>query len=300
MNSNIEIFNETQKLIKHDEFLRATTEKAVAATKIYGEDYRSHRNPDNATKVRFQEALTLMPAFKFACERKRVAVLNFANPTTPGGGVLNGANAQEEYLCRATSLYNCLNSPAASDFYKLHRQIASRNNNGNMFLGTDQVIFSPDVPVLRVDKGYIPDDVCNPVQSLLRKDMWYHVDMITCAAPYFASKTFLIPDGDLERLFMRRIRNIFEVAINNHVQHIILGAFGCGAFNNPSMIVAGAFSKLLRQERYSKAFSEVVFAVKRTGRFCENIEAFQSAFSVFPPISPHPICPESNKRRFFE
>lgn len=275
------------------------THKAVSDTKIYEEGFVSGKKPYYSSyNVAFQESLSLIPARKFTSQGKKTAVLNFANPIEPGGGVLRGANAQEEYLCRASNLYYCLTSSHAKPWYVAHNAILKTNQFNSMFLATDNIIYSKNVTIIRNDIGYQPDNT-DPFGQEYTDD-WMQIDIITSAAPYFSGSGYILPNGDLEQLFIRRIKNILEVAIENDVRSLVLGAFGCGAFHNPPMVVARAFQKVLLMDRYLHAFEDVVFAVKRTSSFCENIEAFEIAFSQFPPTEGYVFSVERNKRRFFE
>lgn len=47
------------------------------------------------------------------------AFLNLANKTIPGGGVLKGAKAQEEDLCRKITLYASIKAAQSSEEYPL-------------------------------------------------------------------------------------------------------------------------------------------------------------------------------------
>lgn len=76
-----------------------------------------------------------------------VAVLNFASARNPGGGYLNGAQAQEEALCRASALYTCLLE--AREFYDHHR--ADRDP-----LYSDRVIHTPASPSSATTAAYPP------------------------------------------------------------------------------------------------------------------------------------------------
>ena len=170
-----------------------------------------------------------------------------------------------------------LSSKNAEKYYSDNNKIRSNNQFNSMFIGTDQVIYSPDVTVLKKS-----DAINREWFREMYADDYYTVDVLTCAAPFFSGSGYIIPNGDLKYLLMRRIKNIFEVAIENNIDVLVLGAFGCGAFHNPPEVVASAFKDCLRDARYSCAFDEVVFAIKRESTPSKNIQEFKKAFSKKP------------------
>ena len=285
---NIAVFMDTLERIKTDGKLKRLTKKAVASTRIFDEGFVSQKTPCYPDpRVGFDECLTLQAAQRLCGKGLRTAVLNFANPLEPGGGVFRGANAQEEYLCRASNLFPCLDSEQAKPYYRFHRSRLTPENR-RAFFASDKLIYSEGVAVFRTDTPHGQEYT----------DSRYQTDVITCAAPYFYAEHDLPPEQELYALFCSRIRNILEAAIEYRVEGLVLGAFGCGAFHNPPRIVAKAFRDVLLTDRYRYAFREVVFAVKRTGSYCENIEYFETAFSQFPEEAL--FSEERNKRRFFE
>lgn len=62
-------------------------------------------------------------------------VLNFANAVHPGGGVRHGATAQEEDLCRTSSLLLSLESEAAGEYYRYNRGIGGDLGSSAVVLG---------------------------------------------------------------------------------------------------------------------------------------------------------------------
>ena len=197
---------------------------------------------------------------------KRTAVLNFASATNPGGGVEKGASAQEECLCRVSTLYPCLTDQKMRDsFYTPHRK------NGNA-LHNDDIIYTPNVLVIKDDD-----------HNLLSEP--FSVDIISCAAPnlrerpsnqYNTGDTIKvqISDNELFALHEKRARKIFSSAIANGVEILILGAFGCGAFQNNPHIVAQAYKNVLPD--FAHYFHTIEFAIFCNAKNIENYQVFLS------------------------
>ena len=262
----IEAFKDTKRKIWENKELADATLKMQAGTLLYLREYMA---VDPALKsdeadVEIVEDTSFHCASAYAEGEDKVAVLNFANAYSPGGGVVNGAMAQEECLCRSSNLYESLTlSYLLRNYYKWNKK-----NTGDM--GTDSVIYSPGVTVFKTDDP-IPEDM----------DRWFRVDVITCAAPYYdVRRKRPVPLEKLAQVFYERIRNILEVAAANDVDILILGAFGCGAFNNPPHLVAEAFRKLLVDKGYGRLFKKIVFAIKKNNSRNSNLEAFRTVFEA--------------------
>ena len=113
---------------------------------------------------------------------------------------------------------------------------------------------------------------------MLDENKCFEVDVIMCAAP-FAPGLSYTDSRKMQDIFESRIQNILEAAMDNQIDVMILGAFGCGAFGNPPELVAKAFWTVIKKPRYRFAFKMMVFAIKNSagkGNICPNITAFSS------------------------
>lgn len=97
--------------------------------------------------------------------------------------------------------------------------------------------------------------------------------------PNAGSKKADISYEGLKALHTSRIQRIFEVAIANKAEVLILGAFGCGAFRNPPELVAEVFAAFT--EKYRGCFEGIEYAVYHTERETANYEAFKEAMGSF-------------------
>ena len=79
-----------------------------------------------------------------------------------------------------------------------------------------------------------------------------------------------------KRRSKRRAVHVLTVAASKHVDILVLGAFGCGAFINDPETVAKAY-KIALQE-FSGVFKHVEFAIKSGEEKTRNYRAFEKVF----------------------
>jgi uncharacterized protein (TIGR02452 family) len=206
------------------------------------------------TKVQVANETTLGASRRLVDRGLNPLALNLANGISPGGGFLHGARAQEETLCRSSALYLTL---VGDPMYDAHKQRPLPDS-------TDWAIYSPAVPVFRMDDG----------QSLPQP--WV-LSFITCAAPY--APTVGQPlSGDL---LQKRIHRIFSIAQSLGYTTLVLGAWGCGAFANDPDRTAKDFRNALEND-FSGVFSDIVFAITDWSVERKFLGPFRDAFAVAP------------------
>ncbi|MFB6813875.1 TIGR02452 family protein [Streptomyces sp. NPDC056347] len=218
---------------------------AVSGTRLYGPEPLPLvvLDGDRTTAVEVTGESSLAAAHRMTGEAPgRIAVLNYASARNPGGGYLNGAQAQEEALCRASALYATL--LRAPEYYAHHRAERSA-------FYTDRVIHSPGVPVFRDDRGKLLDTP-------------YTVGFLTSPAPNAGVVRTRTPEQAhrIPAALASRAERVLEVAAVRGYRRLVLGAWGCGVFRNDPAQVAGVFRALLLDGgRFAGHFEQIVFGI---------------------------------------
>lgn len=166
-------------------------------------------------------------------------VLIFASAKKPGGGVRNGANAQEEAVFRKSNLSKIISN--LEPLYPLDYK-------------TIDVIYIKDCEYL-IDEN----------ENILEKPIKFSAGII----PALNMNTFNGSDEDFEIITYNKIVSILNCARENGHKDIVLGAFGCGVFKNNPQVIAELFAQIL--PCYN--FENIVFAV-----LGDNYNTFKEIF----------------------
>lgn len=234
-------------------------------TIVYSKEFKlAHKGQWTTTETCVENADCLKMAFKMIQEGYNPAVLNLADAYTACGFYSRGSSAQEESLCRASTL-----SRSLFQYYK------ARSGKADRYATAANVALKEIAYPLDTNFGgiYTPDAIVfrNSAKDLFTlMDKPYKVSFISLAALDFNEKhgknlEYQLPCGGINsegmEIMRNKIRTIYRIAATNCHDSMILGAFGCGAFRLPSATVASLFKEILNEEEFKGQFRAVKFAI---------------------------------------
>ena len=272
-----QVFMDTKRMYETDSTLVGAVKCSIKRQQVILE---MDKVEDSSDSKQYDSPATIVVSKKRSLEAAKaysdykVCVHNFASATNPGGGVENGASAQEEAICRCSTLYPCIStSKIRSKFHDKHREMLRGGRLDALY--NDDCIYTPDVVVFKTDTDH-PEP--------MKENEWYKVDVITCAAPNLrnrpsnamnpdsGNRAAVIKPNDLMKLHMKRVGRILDIAKSNGAEVVILGAFGCGAFQNSPDVVAEAMVRLISE--YRNDFKVIEFAVYCPPGDTKNYDVF--------------------------
>lgn len=268
----IKVFEDTMEWIKNDPALAASVTFAKKNTVVFYEDdypgFDASKTKEELITVSgdrsFQAAMRLHGEYP----NSKIAVMNFANAFHAGGGVTTGASAQEECLCRTSTLYPLLYRRTLRDtFYKHHYDRHTPK-------ATDSLIYTEGVIICKTDED---------LPKRMPETDWVTVDVITIAAPDLRDESNVhvpLVDGgtymknaELFGYHVKRAIHMLTCAAAKGADILVLGAFGCGAFQNDPEVVARAYKTALQE--FPKVFRQIEFAVYCPPGGSRNYDVFK-------------------------
>lgn len=218
-------------------------------------------------RIRIEDSLTAARSLQQGDEK--VCVLNMGSVVRPGGGFLQGASSQEEFLCMRTTVYPSLDEA----FYRLPD------------LGG---IFTPDILVFR--------DSSTSARPLPKSDQFY-VDIITAGMLRSADAEGAADDDghpydsvysqkDREVITLK-MKSVLRIAQHRGCKRLVLGAWGCGAYGNPVTEIASIWRKVIAgtpaQRRPNKerweGIEDITFAITQTWMASQFVHAFKDVLA---------------------
>lgn len=169
--------------------------------------------------------------------KNRPLILIFGSAYKPGGGVLNGAKAQEEDISRHSTFY-------------------FQVKDNNEFYGLIHKDYNYSDYALYVEKGLMLTDIYN-----FKLNEYKKVSFITIAAPNlsaFIKNKVSINEEDVYKIYKKRLKSFFNFAELKGYKEVIVGPWGCGVFGLSVKKTALIFKDILNEKIFS---GNVIFSI---------------------------------------
>ena len=255
----------------------------LAGTKFYSEEF----SVDNV-EIRTDKVLTnvvnkdcIAVAKEMLDDGYNPAVMNLADAYAACGHYKQGWRAQEESLCRVSTLSRSL-------YQYYHAKSGKKDRYAN------------DVNVKIIKAAYPMDinfgGVYSPGVTVFRNaddhyaflEEPYKVGIISVAALSFNEKSgkdlqYQNADGGFTpeglQIMKNKIRTIYRLALANGHDSLVAGAFGCGAFRLPGKEVANLFNDILNEPEFKNRFRKITFAILAKTNSDERFLPFYELFN---------------------
>ena len=204
--------------------------------------------------------------------------LNNANATGFGGGYSHGSAAQEENMFRRT---DCHFSHNSSRYTKEETDKINGENGKDVYIDITNprvCIKSKEERVENADKKIS----INGYDFLSNENIFPFLEM-RAAAPdfeYLEKRKGEQPSGTNKLNFQTCVNAQLNTLTKNKLEYVVLGAFGCGAFNNvPEEVARYYYNKLLKNKAN---FKVIVFPIYFAGNGANNYKVFYDVFKYWP------------------
>jgi hypothetical protein len=220
-------------------------------------------------------------------EHNSVCVLNMANQMHVGGDYLTlCALAQEESLIKRTNLLDALidlegvhltQNPSNPYQYALADCLGFDPTDQQLGFGEFTCLYSPDITVSHLDKT-LQEPLTHPFQ----------INIISSAAYNLLDLGEALDQELYLAGTVLKIINQLRTAKAHNQRHLVLGAFGCGAFGNQPDFIAQIYRSSIHELEFVGCFDSIAFAVTQR-QLGGNYDTFCNVFNSTLSVPPKPL-----------
>ena len=287
---NVQMYNEAKTIYENRGYTTKTGKKVVVDYQAMLDGTEMHADTRKLpvaqnlyeTVITVKESDTLDALIAMKKTGANPVGINMANLKHAGGGFKGGDPAQEEHLCRHSTLFTALIQKLKYPW------------------GQYAVVYNPHVKIYRDSTTHeLLDDVIDVnILGVAAFNLKRNYDLKPLGLLGKDGNSILTDDADKNieilrknQLFMdgtkQKIRNWLRGAAMHGHTELVFGALGCGAFENPPKLIAEIIDGILKEPEFSEIknrkrvgrFKEIVFAIKKISASDQNnLDAFRIRF----------------------
>lgn len=233
----------------------------LGRTWYYDNKFDYKRNLDNKKTFDKTEILVCEESTIDAIHRnandENLGILNFASAHHAGGGFLNGAMAQEECLAYCSDLYDTQTCDIGQKYYKNNATVTHHSYYNGIMMTENCFFRDANFELVKIPTSCMVITAPAVNMGQVRK----HNES----------------EKSAKQTMKNRMRNILYLFIYHGCTNIVLGAFGCGVFQNNPNDIAKYWYELLIEEDLKKYFEKITFSILNS-RSGDNITPFKKYF----------------------